>query len=63
MPSVDFLNAFSGTLGESFLGPKYDYHTKIRNPKNANDADAINKRNLLFALTKIAKGNMIIADL
>ncbi len=33
MPSVDFLNAFSGTLGESFLGPKYDYHTKIRNPK------------------------------
>jgi hypothetical protein len=33
MPSQDFLNAFSGTLGNDFLGPKYNYHTKIKSPK------------------------------
>jgi len=33
MPSIDFLNAFSGTLGGNFLGPKYNYHTKIASPK------------------------------
>lgn len=30
---MDFLNAFSGKLGSNFLGPKYNYHTKIRSPK------------------------------
>lgn len=30
---MDFLNAFSGTLGSDVLGPKYNYHTKIRSPK------------------------------
>lgn len=30
---MDFLNAFSGTLGNDFLGPNYDFHTKIRTPK------------------------------
>ena len=33
MPGAEFLNAFSGNLGENILGPKYDYHTKIRSPK------------------------------
>ena len=33
MPSQDFLNAFSGTLGSDFLGPNYDFHKKIRTPK------------------------------
>ena len=26
-------NAFSGSLGEDILGPKYSYHDKVRNPK------------------------------
>tara|TARA_B110000967_G_C18829753_1_gene533388 strand:- start:392 stop:1141 length:750 start_codon:yes stop_codon:yes gene_type:complete len=33
MPGAEFLNAFSGTLGDNVLGPKYSYHTKINNPK------------------------------
>ena len=33
MPAAEFLNAFSGNLGEKMLGPKYVYATKIKNPK------------------------------
>lgn len=33
MPGAEFLNAFSGNSGEDILGPKYRYHTKIKNPK------------------------------
>ena len=33
MPGAEFLNAFSGNLGENILGPKYEYHTKIKSPK------------------------------
>ena len=33
MPGEEFLNAFSGVLGDDILGPKYNYHTKVKNPK------------------------------
>lgn len=33
MPGKDFLNAFSGTLGDDFLGPEYYYQDKIASPK------------------------------
>ena len=30
MPGGEFLKAFSGNLGENVLGPKYEYHTKVK---------------------------------
>jgi hypothetical protein len=33
MPGKDFLSAFSGTLGDDFLGPEYYYQDKIASPK------------------------------
>ena len=59
MPGEEFLNAFSGSLGEDILGPKYSYHDKIKSPKEMGMSPDGN----MGALAKDVKGLIAYVEL
>ena len=59
MPGGEFLKAFSGNLGENVLGPKYEYHTKVKSPKEM----GMSPRGSMKALADDVKGLIAYVEL